>query len=53
MLPQETLQQYDFDKLVRKESNGRRRLCLMALAHLKKGKRYGLGHGFARYPSYR
>lgn len=43
MLPQETLQQlqqYDFDKLARKESNGRRRLRLMALAHLKEGKSY-------------
>ncbi|WP_349282827.1 winged helix-turn-helix domain-containing protein (plasmid) [Polaromonas hydrogenivorans] len=32
------LQPYDFDRLARKESDGRRRLRLIALAHLKEGK---------------
>lgn len=37
MFPQERLQPpqpYDFDKLARKEPDGRRRLCLTAMAHL-------------------
>jgi transposase len=41
MLSQETLrqlQQVDWDRLARQESNGRCRLRLMALAHLKEGK---------------
>ena len=42
MLLQETLheqlQQYDFDHLARKESDGRRRIRLLALAHLKEGR---------------
>ena len=42
MLLQETLhdqlQQHDFDQLARKESNGRRRIRLLALAHLKEGR---------------
>jgi transposase len=32
------LQPYDFDRLARKEPDGRRRLRLIALAHLKEGK---------------
>jgi transposase len=32
------MQQVDFDQLARQESNGRRRLRLLALAHLKDGK---------------
>lgn len=35
---QEQLGQYDFDQLARKESNRRRRIRLLALAHLKEGK---------------
>ncbi|MEO6320355.1 MAG: hypothetical protein ABIR56_06775 [Polaromonas sp.] len=31
------LQPYDFDRLARKEKDGRRRLRLIALAHLKDG----------------
>jgi transposase len=41
MLSQDTLQrmqQVDFDRLARQEANGRRRLRLIALAHLKEGK---------------
>lgn len=41
MLSQETLeqlQQIDFDRLARQEPNGRRRLRLLALAHLKERK---------------
>jgi hypothetical protein len=34
------LQPYDFDRLARKEPDGRRRLRLIALAHLKDGKSY-------------
>jgi transposase len=34
------LQPYDFDRLARKEPDGRRRLRLIALAHLKEGKSY-------------
>ena len=34
------LQSYDFDRLARKEKDGRRRLRLIALAHLKDGKSY-------------
>jgi transposase len=44
MLPgeifQEQLQKYNFDELARCESNGRRRMRLLALAHLKEGKSY-------------
>jgi transposase len=36
----EKLQEHDFDKEARKESNGRRRMRLLALAHLKEGKGY-------------
>ncbi len=32
------LQPYDFDRLARKQKDGRRRLRLIALAHLKDGK---------------
>jgi transposase len=35
---QEQLQRYDFDQLARKESDGRRRIRLLALAHLKEGR---------------
>jgi hypothetical protein len=34
------LQPYDFDRLAHKEKDGRRRLCLIALAHLKDDKSY-------------
>ncbi|WP_415838392.1 helix-turn-helix domain-containing protein, partial [Polaromonas hydrogenivorans] len=34
------LQPYDFDRLAHKEKDGRRRLRLIALAHLKDGKSY-------------
>jgi len=34
------LQSYDFDRLAHKERDGRRRLRLIALAHLKDGKSY-------------
>ena len=34
------LQPYDFDRLARREHDGRRRLRLIALAHLKDGKSY-------------
>ncbi len=34
------LQPYDFDRLARREPDGRRRLRLIALAHLKDGKSY-------------
>jgi hypothetical protein len=34
------LQPYDFDRLAHKEPDGRRRLRLIALAHLKDGKSY-------------
>ncbi|MBH1979450.1 MAG: winged helix-turn-helix domain-containing protein [Comamonadaceae bacterium] len=34
------LQPYDFDRLARREKDGRRRLRLIALAHLKDGKSY-------------
>ena len=34
------LQPYDFDRLAHKERDGRRRLRLIALAHLKDGKSY-------------
>lgn len=37
---QEELQKYDFDQLARRETDGRRRLRLLALAHLKDGKNY-------------
>ena len=37
---QEALQQYDFDQLARHEPNGRRRIRLLALAHLKEGRNY-------------
>ena len=33
-------QPFDFDRLARKEKDGRRRLRLIALAHLKDGKSY-------------
>ena len=33
-------QPYDFDRLAHKEKDGRRRLRLIALAHLKDGKHY-------------
>ena len=34
------LRPYDFDRLAHKEKDGRRRLRLIALAHLKDGKSY-------------
>lgn len=37
---QEELQKYDFDQLARREPNGRRRIRLLALAHLKAGRNY-------------
>ena len=46
------LQSYDFDRLARKEKDGRRRLRLIALAHLKDGKSYTRsGRCIARDPS--
>jgi transposase len=37
---QEELQKYDFDRLARREPNGRRRIRLLALAHLKEGRNH-------------
>ncbi len=48
------LQPYDFDRLAHKEKDGRRRLRLLALAHLKEGKSCAeVGAALRRVPATR